>query len=170
MKLCKACGESKPPEDFYRHKQTKDGFRGKCKLCMHAQTAEWQRRNRGKCVAYSIAYQKRNPEVKRKHNHADYERNKEARLAKCREWRRRNARELAEYDSARRAAHPEHELARTAVRSGPLDGHHWSYDREHWLDVEWLCRSCHRNEHHANARLHADVSVGELSSMELITE
>lgn len=27
------------------------------------------------------------------------------------------------------------------------DGHHWNYLKEHWLDVEWLCRSCHKILH-----------------------
>jgi hypothetical protein len=27
------------------------------------------------------------------------------------------------------------------------DGHHWSYEEEHWLDVEWLCKSCHKHLH-----------------------
>ena len=28
-----------------------------------------------------------------------------------------------------------------------LEAHHHSYEREHWLDVEWLCSRCHRREH-----------------------
>jgi hypothetical protein len=29
--------------------------------------------------------------------------------------------------------------------AGRLDGHHWhGYDPEHYLDVQWLCRKCHR--------------------------
>lgn len=27
------------------------------------------------------------------------------------------------------------------------DAHHWSYKEEHWFDVAWLCRTCHRREH-----------------------
>lgn len=27
------------------------------------------------------------------------------------------------------------------------DGHHWSYLEEHWLDVEWLCKFCHKRLH-----------------------
>lgn len=28
-----------------------------------------------------------------------------------------------------------------------LEGHHHSYEEEFWLDVVWLCRSCHVIEH-----------------------
>jgi len=29
-----------------------------------------------------------------------------------------------------------------------VDGHHWKgYSKEHWLDVIWLCRACHKNIH-----------------------
>lgn len=28
-----------------------------------------------------------------------------------------------------------------------IQGHHWSYLPEHWLDVIWLCTSCHGKEH-----------------------
>ncbi|MEY8119260.1 hypothetical protein AB9F26_13460 [Falsihalocynthiibacter sp. BN13B15] len=27
------------------------------------------------------------------------------------------------------------------------EGHHWSYLREQWLDVEWLCKGCHVKVH-----------------------
>lgn len=27
----------------------------------------------------------------------------------------------------------------------PLEAHHWKgYEKEHWLDVQWLCRPCHK--------------------------
>lgn len=28
-----------------------------------------------------------------------------------------------------------------------LQKHHWSYEEQHWLDVIWLCTSCHGKEH-----------------------
>jgi len=52
----------------------------------------------------------------------------------------------------------------SAVRNGTLDkpttcsvcgdssrrieGHHWSYDEENWLNVVWCCKQCHSNIHH----------------------
>lgn len=30
----------------------------------------------------------------------------------------------------------------------PVEGHHYlGYAKEHWLDVAWLCRSCHMRAH-----------------------
>jgi hypothetical protein len=29
--------------------------------------------------------------------------------------------------------------------------HHRGYDKEHWLDVVWLCQDCHDQEHHGHA-------------------
>jgi hypothetical protein len=28
-----------------------------------------------------------------------------------------------------------------------IEAHHWSYLREHWTDVVWLCRWCHNKLH-----------------------
>ena len=182
MKPCKQCGETKSFDQFFKHRETKDGLRSKCKACFTAQTTAWRRANPEKSSAYSTAYQKRNPENKRKHSAATYMRHREKRLAYCKEWREKNRERMREYDAARRAEHPEREQARSAVRwavergaivkpcacercgaASPLDGHHWSYEREHWLDVEWICRSCHLNEHRAEARLYREVELSELA-------
>ncbi len=32
-----------------------------------------------------------------------------------------------------------------------IEGHHPSYERAHWLDVEWLCKSCHAARHSKGA-------------------
>jgi hypothetical protein len=29
-----------------------------------------------------------------------------------------------------------------------ITGHHWSYLRNHWLDVKWVCYGCHEAIHH----------------------
>lgn len=71
----------------------------------------------------------------------------------------------------RREADPEYALkikARSAISNGKKYGritkpstcdicgcecnpeaHHWhGYAEEHWLDVQWLCKDCHRKETH----------------------
>tara|TARA_Y100000310_G_scaffold212376_1_gene213219 strand:- start:4858 stop:5337 length:480 start_codon:yes stop_codon:yes gene_type:complete len=61
-KKCRGCGEVKPFEDFYSHKQTKDGKRTKCKECLNAQRKEWQRKNKESSNAKSYEWRKKNPE------------------------------------------------------------------------------------------------------------
>ena len=39
-KICKVCGEEKLLCDFYSAKGTKDGKRGKCKICCNLQCAK----------------------------------------------------------------------------------------------------------------------------------
>lgn len=38
-----------------------------------------------------------------------------------------------------------------------IEAHHYKgYAREHWLDVEWLCRGCHASDHTATGYLRID--------------
>lgn len=36
MKQCTKCGETKPPSEFYKHKDGKDGLRADCKQCQRS--------------------------------------------------------------------------------------------------------------------------------------
>jgi len=45
MKTCTKCGEEKPYIDFHRHKQTKDGFKSRCKECNCAEAKEFRDEN-----------------------------------------------------------------------------------------------------------------------------
>jgi hypothetical protein len=79
------------------------------------------------------------------------------------EWSRAKR---ARYDRVHRVLYPEMHQAMRAVQSALRSGelvrpnncercgkrckpiaHHNSYEPEKWLDVEWLCRSCHGKEH-----------------------
>ncbi len=36
-------------------------------------------------------------------------------------------------------------------RSSNIESHHHlGYDKEHWLDIQWLCRDCHHSTHEKN--------------------
>ena len=39
VKTCKGCGTAKPKAEFYPHPDTKDGYFGKCKVCVRAAQA-----------------------------------------------------------------------------------------------------------------------------------
>jgi hypothetical protein len=81
-------------------------------------------------------------------------------------WRHGISKDGARYQAIQRARHPEHKKARQAVyeaikrgdllkptrcedcgQEKPLQGHHESYEKEHWLEVRWVCRKCHRKIH-----------------------
>ena len=81
-------------------------------------------------------------------------------------WKGGISKDTARYQATQRERHPEHKLARQAVYEAlkqgilvkpeecedchevkPLQGHHPSYERDKWLDVNWLCRKCHRKRH-----------------------
>lgn len=49
MKQCKKCKQVKELIEFYKHKLTKDGHMGQCKVCNLAQVARWQQQNPDKC-------------------------------------------------------------------------------------------------------------------------
>ena len=82
-------------------------------------------------------------------------------------WKQGISKDTARYQRLQRERHPEHKHARDAVyralKEGSLvkpdvcsecgeqkkviEGHHESYKQDHWLDVQWLCKVCHRKKH-----------------------
>lgn len=45
MKPCIRCNETKPIEEFHRHKGMKDGRLNKCRACVQLSVAEWRKAN-----------------------------------------------------------------------------------------------------------------------------
>jgi hypothetical protein len=97
---------------------------------------------------------------------AKYERERDDMLARNRVWRERSRDQISEYNRKHYASNKLRYAARAAVNSavrsgtlskpetcqrcgdrGNLHGHHHSYARECWLDVEWLCKKCHLRHH-----------------------
>jgi len=141
MKLCFACGKTKPLSDFYKHSEMADGHLGKCKECVKAyqKTRTGYERERG-----------RKPD--RKAKAAVYAGTPGGKFALLKGRKRYVAR-----NPNKRAAHV---ILGNAVRDGlvikpsvcsacgsggRIHGHHHDYSKP--LDVEWLCASCHRDRH-----------------------
>lgn len=170
VKRCGSCKRVLPLDAFYPDKRTIR--RCRCKECVLRREVPKQsarivaryrvddefRRQR---IARGIEWRAKNPDyyVKRQANISP---------AGRREQYARTVRQ--------RAIHPEKSQARLAVhralRKGVLkrqpctqcgstrnvDGHHYrGYEREHWLDVRWLCRKCHAQEHHGDTGARSDV-------------
>jgi len=61
MKICKTCNNLKDYKEYYRYKQSKDGFRYDCKSCFKLKKAEYQKQNNNK-YTYVKKYIKNNKE------------------------------------------------------------------------------------------------------------
>lgn len=120
-KSCFKCGEIKPLSAFYAHPMMADGHLNKCKEC-----------------------NKKDVSLNR-YARADYYNTYDSN--RYRTCPRRKARDASM--SAIKTGH----LVRPAICSScgktdcEIQGHHWSYLEEHWLDVIWLCTECHGKEH-----------------------
>ena len=132
MKACFKCGEVKPLDKFYRHKQMKDGHVNKCIDCnltdvkvnylSVSQSNEWvekeKTRGRSKYRRLYVGTGKSNPESNRRY--------KEKYPEKIR------AKNLSIY------LKPPFEKA---------EKHHWSYNEEHFKDVIWMLKKHHMKAH-----------------------
>jgi hypothetical protein len=129
VKSCKACGQTKPDEEFY-------GRRNQCKPCYNAATVERKR-----------VWRASHPDRVRAHNRAQYRRDPAKYLARNDAvppavW---NARQ-AVYNAVRdgRLVRPP-TCACCGVESDRIEGHHADYSKP--LEVVWLCKPCHTAAH-----------------------
>jgi len=134
-KTCFKCGVTKDMDEFYRHSAMKDGHLNKCKECTKLDVQANYRDNWDHYVAYE-RYRELLP-IRREQQAAA--------AAKARQ------------------RHPSKYKARTAVGNAVRDGrllkgpcekcgttqlvqaHHHDYSKP--LDIRWLCRPCHMNDH-----------------------
>jgi hypothetical protein len=63
-KVCSSCSEEKPLTSifFHKRKDSKDGFRGECKICNENKKKEWREKNPDKIREYRKFYKENNPE------------------------------------------------------------------------------------------------------------
>lgn len=144
-----------------------DGTLNHCKSCVKARVSQHRKDNIDKVREYDRNRPNHNERIK-----ARSERYKKLRTEGSIEFIERERGRLRKY----RAKHPERDSARNAVsnalRDGKLvrpsecsccgkeckpQGHHWSYEEEHWLDVVWLCTRCHADEHKKLRELGRDI-------------
>tara|TARA_Y100000310_G_C20444154_1_gene697519 strand:- start:45 stop:512 length:468 start_codon:yes stop_codon:yes gene_type:complete len=154
MKRCTGCGEEKPVSEFGKLTAAKDGLAYRCKAC------------RG-------LYRKANAEHIYQYNKRWFEDNKESHAESRRQYYNNNKGRYRKSSERYRIAHPEkivaHHCVANAMSSGSLvrpsncsncgaevavQAHHWSYEKEYHLDVEWLCKACHVKAHKKERGLH----------------
>lgn len=166
---CSTCKEFKTKDNFYKVPQYKGrGYAYKCKPCMIAFTGKMQKKNKDKIKEN---HQKRiekirsNPETYNIHlekvrSHYRNRIENDPNFAKQRrEYQRRKRQSGEGYPTNKRIVYA-HSLVQYAVRQGKLPHpttltcahcsnqaqeyhHHNGYEKEHLLDVEALCVSCH---------------------------
>lgn len=143
-KSCSRCGLHLPLDDgFYRDRRASDGRDSACKTCKKSSTQRWSAMHRRQNLSKVARWRSANPE--------------RARAISCKAARRQRLR------------NPERIKARQAVTRAIRDGrlvvapcaccdlkpslsgrqriqahHHNGYSPDHWLDIVWLCSTCHR--------------------------
>jgi hypothetical protein len=161
-KECTLCGKVKPSTEFGSHVRMPDGKNPRCFICTNRTAVE----------------------ARSKWTEEEWEANRanNRERSKTPAARESQAKGRRKYKEKR---HPLHASAlgavRTAVYNGkmkrpaecesngkyggfcqknPLQPHHYNgYEREHWLDVEWLCWACHRRADKVRAK-NAEPSSG----------
>src|SRR3990167_1357767 len=171
MKQCAHCHETKPTQEFHKNRTRPDGYAHYCKTCMRPYLKSDRAR------AYFKAYKKgpgRNSERRRQKKASRRRRAKDPETYRA--YMRERYRRLyspsvtgrprpnnPEGSRKWRAQHPEkrraHKAVEAARRAGllvkqacvvcgtPDDVHAHHADYSCPLDVVWLCRPCHSNEH-----------------------
>lgn len=153
---CTKCKVERPKAEFSKDHQKRNGLKSVCKECGRAYSREWTRKHRERNAEKAKAWREANPE-----------RVREA----TKKWQRENMDLVVERSRKYRAADPEryraHNRLSKAVSTGKivkstqcerclkpktsrqLDGHHHDYSKA--LEVEWLCRQCHKDRHREEA-------------------
>lgn len=125
MKKCKKCGIEKEASEFYKENRTKDGLRPNCKVCYEKARVGYQKEYRKTETSLAIY---------RKHR-ALYAKNPE------------NREKIRARDTLNNAIKAGRLSKKPCIICGDekVHGHHYDYSKP--LDVKWLCRKHHIEEH-----------------------
>lgn len=165
VKTCRGCGESKPVTEFYKRRQSADGYLNKCKKCACFDLRQRRQKNIDKVRAYE---RERRKNGARKYVYK-YKKikltEKQIAMAKISNARYREKNK----DKIRAQWKINHEI-RTgrilrqsceACGAQKAQAHHDDYSKP--LDVRWLCSKCH-GAHHRNERQKNKAMDGQLDA------
>ena len=148
---CKRCGLEKDPSLFY------ESNKASCKECVKRRVAE----NREEKKDYYMEYDRNRPNALERNlktnerNRVKYNTDPDCRqkmLETKREWSDRNHKKRKAQTALSNAKRdgkikPLPYCEHCGSSDKKIQGHHWSYEPEHWLEVIWLCTTCHGKEH-----------------------
>jgi len=130
MKECKECGECKHLSEFYSNDGMTDGCLNQCKVCVRIRVNKHRYNNIDAMRRY------------------DLDREKAGRVRKIRaKYPMKNAARAAINSRIHSGSIIRPTVCESCGFIGKIQAHHWSYLKEHWLDVEWLCTKCHAKGH-----------------------
>jgi len=144
-KVCFGCGESKPLNEFYKHKEMADGHLNKCKECTKDDVISNRAKHIDKYREYDRKRDMSPSRVAARKKYIQTEKGKEAHRKATKKW--------ADNNLEKRAAHS---LLWAAIKRGDISkepcevcgstknvqAHHDDYTCP--LDVNWLCPKHHR--------------------------
>ena len=94
MKICIKCKEEKEIENFYKNKQNKDGYSGKCKECTKDYVKKYREENLDLVKERVNKYRENNKEKSKEYSKLWREENKEYKKEKDKEYREGPNREM----------------------------------------------------------------------------
>jgi hypothetical protein len=135
-KKCFKCKLIKPIDDFYKHKETRDGYLNKCKVCAKKDVRRryYEPESRAKIRDYE---QRRFKTAHRKQKLLEYQRKRRAS-----DPVRRKAYSMVSSKIARGKLAPQ---PCSVCGMAKTQAHHKDYNQP--LQVEWLCFKHHREAH-----------------------
>lgn len=155
-KECRECLRELPLSSFHKHKLLKDGVRNICKDCAKARAKNYYYGNREKKLKYA-ASRRASPDQKKKNSdyHKEYRKRDGYKRGQRERTRRYNSKPGSYVKVCARTAlnnavqqgvieKPSY-CSRCGKNSHLIEGHHKDYTKA--LDVDWLCPSCHGEEH-----------------------
>ena len=165
MKTCRACHEEKPFTEFYRRKDSRDGYQYECKSCHNVRLKAWYVDHREEAKARTKGWNAEHPEIRRavmrsyreEHKEASrvydreykgthqergkllaslwYAKHKEENNASCRRWKQDHPDRVRESNRKRRT-----------LKMGAVGGH----TQQGWDLLKarygFTCPRCHRTE------------------------
>jgi DNA polymerase III delta prime subunit len=176
-KECIVCGEKKPLYQFptYKTRKGDTAYLNRCKGCSSLYKKKHYQQNKDSYLLRSKSQREKNPESYKEYMKQYYKEHSKELGVKSKEYADNHRKEINAYHSIHRKL-PENrikedarKMVQLALQFGILirpevcehcgkecfcEAHHRDYTKP--LDVDWLCKQCHENEHHLNE---GDVSV-----------